>query len=229
MKLILQQNIHVNSDITIERLRGIFYALNRDYFGSDLPEPRFLLTSSRTILGQFRCTHTLFSKATKDHTIKVSIYYKINEEQLRDIVAHEMIHYHIALKGLKDTSPHGRIFRREMVRLNATGLNISIRTDTSQWTVAGRSHKHERLVMALTTSDGKYMLTVANPKYARTINRMARNCRNVAAWQWFFTDDDRFACFSVVRSLRGRFVTREEFERQTASMKQLTEIFRHTN
>lgn len=217
----------MNNDITIERLRGIFYTLDRDYFGSDLPEPRFLLTRSRTILGQFRCTHTLFPKGTKDHTIKVSTYYEMSEEQLRDIVAHEMIHYHIALNGLKDTSPHGHIFRREMARLNAAGLNISIRTDTSQWTVAGRSHKHERLVMALTTSDGKYMLTVANPKYAQMMSRRARNCRDVVTWQWFFTDDDRFASYSVVRSLRGRFVTRDEFERQTSAMKPLTEIFRH--
>ena len=218
----------MNSDITIERLRSIFAALNDTFFSSTLPEPRFLLTRSRTILGQFRCTHTLFPKGTKDHTIKVSTYYEMSEEQLRDIVAHEMIHYHIALNGLKDTSPHGRIFRREMARLNAAGLNISIRTDTRRWTVAGRSHKHERLVMALTTRDGKYMLTVANPKYAQMMSRRARNCRDVVTWQWFFTDDDRFACFSVVRSLRGRFVTRDEFERQTSTMKPLTEIFRHT-
>lgn len=217
----------MNNDITIERLRGIFYTLNRNYFGSDLPEPRFLLTRSRTILGQFRCTNTLFPKGTKDHTIKVSTYYEMSEEQLRDIVAHEMIHYHIALNGLKDTSPHGRIFRREMARLNAAGLNISIRTDTRRWTVAERNHKRERLVMALTTRDGKYMLTVANPKYAQMISRRARNCRDVATWQWFFTDDDRFASYSVVRSLRGRFVTRDEFERQTSTMKPLTEIFRH--
>lgn len=218
----------MNNDITIEHLRGIFAALNATFFGSTLPEPRFLLTRSRTILGQFRCIHKPFGKGTKDHTIKVSTYYEMSEEQLRDIVAHEMIHYHIALNGLKDTSPHGRIFRREMARLNAAGLNISIRTDTSQWTVAGRSHKHERLVMALTTSDGKYMLTVANPKYAQMMSRRARNCRDVVTWQWFFTDDDRFASYSVVRSLRGRFVTRDEFERQTSAMKPLTEIFRQT-
>lgn len=218
----------MNSDITIERLRSIFAALNDTFFSNTLPEPRFLLTRSRTILGQFRCTNTLFLKGTKDHTIKVSTYYEMSEEQLRDIVAHEMIHYNIALNGTKDTSPHGRIFRREMARLNAAGLNISIRTDTRQWAVAERNHKRERLVMALTTRDGKYMLTVANPKYAQMISRRARNCRDVVTWQWFFTDDDRFASYSVVRSLRGRFVTRDEFERQTSTMKPLTEIFRHT-
>lgn len=218
----------MDNDITIERLRGIFYTLNRDYFGSDLPEPRFLLTRSRTILGQFLCTRKRFGKGTKDHTIKVTTYYDITEEVLRDIVAHEMIHYSLALNNLRDTSSHGWMFRWEMARLNAAGLNISIHADTRQWKAAGKFHKRERLVMALTTSEGEYMLTVVNPKYAQTISRLARDCSNVSTWQWFSTDDDYFASFAVVRSLRGRFVPKEEFERQTSAMKPLTEIFRHT-
>ncbi len=214
--------------ITIGLLRSLFYVLNRDYFGSDLPEPRFILTRSRTILGQFCCKRKPFGRGTKDHTIKVSTYYDITEETLRDIVAHEMIHYNLELNNIRDSSPHGWMFRWEMARLNAAGLNISICTDTSQWKAAGRFHKRERLVMALTSSDGKYMLTVVNPKYSQTISRLARDCPNIATWQWFSTDDDRFASFSVVRSLRGRFVPKEEFERQTSAMKPLTEIFRHT-
>lgn len=214
--------------ITIELLRSLFYVLNRDYFDSDLPEPRFILTRSRLIIGQFCCKRKPFGRGTKDHTIKVSTYYDITEETLRDIVAHEMIHYNLVLNNLRDASPHGRMFCWEMARLNAAGLNISIRADTSQWTAAGRNHKRERLVMALTSSDGRYMLTVVNPKYVQTVTQQARDSRGLATWQWFSTDDDRFAGFPVVRTLRVRFVPKEEFEHQTSAMKPLTEIFRHT-
>ena len=46
-----------------------------------------------------------------------------------------MIHYFIAVNQLRDTSSHGRLFRREMARINADGnrhITISYRLSKEQ-------------------------------------------------------------------------------------------------
>ena len=54
---------------------------------------------------------------------------------IEDTILHEMIHYHIAVNQLRDTSAHGRLFRREMKRINAEGnrhITISYRLSKDQ-------------------------------------------------------------------------------------------------
>lgn len=211
--------------VSTEYLRSRFGTFNAEYFGGALPEPRFVVSNSRTILGQFSCRRERkwpFGRTRMtDYTIKVSGYYDMTERDCDNVLLHEMIHYRIAFGGLRDTSPHGQVFRREMARLNACGWNISVSTRTRQWAVAERNRRGPYTVLALTTTDGRRMLSVANPAYAARIDSIAARSAAVRERAWYVSDDDYFASFPRARSLRGRIVDSAEFARVTARMRSI--------
>ena len=67
-----------------------------------------------------------------------------------------MIHYYIISNGLTDISPHGKIFRWHMSRLNQQyGWNITISQNITEWKVANHNLKSSYLVMAVELNEGK--------------------------------------------------------------------------
>ena len=146
-------------DITTDILAIYFDKFNKAYFDGKLPVPRFAVTNSRTILGQFICTRErrkiLRPSVCTGFTIKVSRYYDITERDYHNILLHEMIHYHIAYHGMRDTSPHGVLFKRMMNTLNSHGWHITVSTNTRQWAVAEANRKAQYNVLTLTATDGR--------------------------------------------------------------------------
>lgn len=208
--------------ITPDRLRNRFATFNALYFGGTLPEPQFAVSNSRTVLGRFSCRRQrgwLFGRSRfTDYMIKVSGYYDIGERECDNILLHEMIHLYIAHSGLRDTSPHGPLFRREMERLNAFGHGIGVTTDTKRWTVAERNRRTAYNVLALTTADGRRFLSVVSPAYVGRVDRMAARQKNIASRRWYVSSDSFFASFPMSRSLRARPVSQAEFDRITAAL-----------
>lgn len=208
--------------ITTDYLRGRFASFNAAYFGGKLPEPQFVVSNSRTVLGQFRCRRErkgLFGRyRNTGYMIKVSVYYDVTEREYDNVLLHEMIHYHIAYSGRRDSSAHGPLFRNEMERLNACGWNISVSTATRHWAVAERNRRTEYIVLALVTTDGRRLLSVVNPKYVARIDAMASRSPLVERHDWYTSADDYFASFPQSRSLRGRIMKHAEFDRRVKSM-----------
>ncbi len=201
--------------LTTEHLRLWFTAFNTEYFGGELPEPALKVSNSRTMLGQFTCRRQrkwpFGRNRLTDFTIKVSAYYDTGEREYRNTLLHEMIHYHIAYRGIRDTAPHGKVFRTVMERLNREhGWNISISTSARKWTVAERNVKTGYDVLTIRTADGRNLVTVANPAYKERLDAMARRSRMIAAHRWYTSGDAFFASFPRVRTLRGRIVTERE-------------------
>ena len=112
-------------ELTAQYLRERFRVLNNDYFDNELPEPQFVVTNARTQMGQFSCKRVrkgFFGKyVNTSYKIKVSEYYEQTAEEIDDTLLHEMIHFLIAFRQLRDTSAHGQLFRKEMNRLNREG------------------------------------------------------------------------------------------------------------
>lgn len=212
--------------VSTEYLQNRFGTFNTAYFGGILPVPRFVVSNSRTVLGKFCCLRQragLLRRAVcTDFTIMVSAWYDVTERDYDNVLLHEMIHYYIAFRQLRDTSAHGPLFRREMKRLNALGWNINVTTRTGQWTVAERNRRGRYTVLALTTSDGRHFLSVVNPSYSARIDIMAAGLPNIIWRAWFVSDDDDyFAKFARARSLRGRVVPSAEFRRIVNSMQRV--------
>ena len=110
--------------ITIKEVREAFAEWNKKAFGGELPEPSFELMHTRSLLGQFK-----WQKISKDkcgYTIRISTYYDRPYNSYIDTIVHEMLHFYIKYKGIKDTSSHGREWKRMAKQLsNKFGLTIT--------------------------------------------------------------------------------------------------------
>lgn len=202
-----------------------FDRFNRDYFGGGLPRPKLALSRSRTQLGtmackrRIRCGKTTFS----DYAIRLSIYYEQTERQFQNTLLHEMIHYSIAYTGVKDSSPHGIVFREMMNALNRKyGWEISVSARMNKVGCAVVSQKTtDYLVLALEMRSGECYFSVVNRGYATRINAQLKRLFTVNHFAWYISSDARFATYPVVRSLRGRRVSRNLFDEMLPSMRQI--------
>lgn len=203
--------------ITKEWLTYWFTKFNADYFGGELPLPRFGLSQAATRLGSFSCKRRrrLLRTELYDFAIRLSIRYDLSEREYQQTLLHEMIHYHIAYHGLRDTSPHGQLFRKIMSLLNSRyGWQISVSsrlTPAQRATAAGRGKTY--LVLAMELNDGRCFLTVVNERYSKYLGQILRMVPNLKDYRWLRSQDTYFASFPAVRSLRMRRVERSVYER----------------
>ena len=200
---------------------------NTQYFDGVLPLPRLRAGRSRTQLGTMSCKRKTSWGRTKlyDFTISLSNYYDQTEHQFQSVLLHEMIHLSIAVSGVKDTSPHGVVFRGLMQRLNRDGWDIQIMTKTRDYTKAYTGTATviaQYIVLALEMNDGKRFLSSVNPKFVRDINQQLRTIPQISHYAWFTTSDRWFETMPKVRSLRGRRVTAEVFQTKTQAMKPIS-------
>lgn len=201
-----------------------FMRFNTQYFDGVLPLPRLRAGRSRTQLGTMSCKRKTSWGRTKlyDFTISLSNYYDQTEHQFQSVLLHEMIHLSIAVSGVKDTSPHGVVFRGLMQRLNRDGWDIQIMTKTRDYTKAYTGSATviaQYIVLALEMNDGKRFLSSVNPKFVRDINQQLRTIPQISHYAWFTTSDRWFETMPKVRSLRGRRVTADVFQAKTQAMK----------
>jgi len=122
-------------EVTEKVLEKKFDECNKIYFNNGLPYPFFSIFCKKKPFAKF----TYLKKKKNGENvlvykkISVSNYYDFTEEQLRDIIVHEMIHYFIAYNDIKDNKEHGKIFLSIAERLNSEfGLNIE-KTRTSSY------------------------------------------------------------------------------------------------
>jgi len=202
--------------MTTEYLTAQFERFNREYFDGALPQPRIALSKSRTRLGSMTYKRRLTRKGYKlsDFAIHISTYYDMTEWQVQNVLLHEMIHYSIAYTGVRDTSAHGVVFCGMMDVLNRKyGWEITVSSRTSDWKPRVEQKPCKRLILALRTSDGKDFLSVVNPKFSTILEKRIRLVRNISWHGWYVSDNSFFANMPAVRSLRGRKVSPEDFNR----------------
>lgn len=210
--------------VTPQQLREWFAVFNRRYFESMLSEPKFAVGKSRTRLGALSWkTHRKLLFGVKcDYTIRLSNYYDVEERDFKNVLLHEMIHLYIESQHVKDTSSHGVVFRRMMRTINEDGWNITVsgKVDGEKRAESVRK-KRSRVVLAVTTTSGKCLLSVVNPHYVHKINTAMRTARDIKSYSWHVSADDYFSSFTVVRSPKGRIVSSEVFAEKVSSMQPL--------
>ena len=210
--------------ITLPWLRANFLTFNRRYFDGGLPEPRYHIGRSRTRLGalSFKRKRTWRKVVNYDYSLSMS-------NQFQSVLLHEMIHYSIAYTGIRDTSPHGVVFRGIMDRLNRDGWDIHVTTSTRDLgkaaitSAASTAHnKQQHLVLAIEMRDGHHFLSAVNPHFARELNNRLNSISEVSHHSWFITEDSWFDNMPRVRSLRGRRVDTPTFQEKTHTMTPFT-------
>lgn len=200
-----------------------FRRFDHDYFGGKLPVPELGLTRAKTRLGQLAYKRATRWGRTKlyDFKLSMSTYYDMTDRQAKSVLLHEMIHYIIGYTGLKDTSPHGVVFRGMMDNLNRKyGWDIRVMTSTKGWKVSEQVAEKKKakgpqtyLMLAIELKDGKFYLSRVNPGFARRIEKQLPMVRELRSHSWYTTQEPYFEDYPQVRSLRGRRITKGDFEK----------------
>ena len=209
--------------VTIDWMEEWFKRFDQEYFGGKLPLPELSLTRAKTRLGQLAFKRASRWGRTKlyDFKLSMSTYYDMTEQQAKSVLLHEMIHYIIGYTGLKDTSPHGVVFRGMMDNLNRKyGWDIRVMTSTKGWKVSERVAEKKKakgpqtyLMLAIELKDGKFYLSRVNLGFARRIEKQLPMVRELRSHRWYTTHESYFEDYPQVRSLRGRRITKNDFEK----------------
>jgi len=200
-----------------------FRRFDHDYFGGKLPVPELGLTRAKTRLGQLAYKRATRWGRTKlyDFKLSMSTYYDMTDRQAKSVLLHEMIHYIIGFTGLKDTAPHGIVFRGMMDNLNRKyGWDIRVMTSTKGWKVSERVEERQKakrpqtyLMLAIEMQDGKHYLSRVHPSFARRIESKLSLVRELRSHRWYTTQESYFEDYPQVRSLRGRRISKSDFEK----------------
>ena len=200
-----------------------FRRFDHDYFGGKLPVPELGLTRAKTRLGQLAYKRATRWGRTKlyDFKLSMSTYYDMTDRQAKSVLLHEMIHYIIGFTGLKDTAPHGIVFRGMMDNLNRKyGWDIRVMTSTKGWKVSEWAEERQKakgpqtyLMPAIEMQDGKHYLSRVNPSFARRIESKLALVRELRSHRWYTTHEPYFEDYPQVRSLRGRRISKSDFEK----------------
>ncbi len=118
---------------TLPFLQSRFESFNEVFFGGQLPPVPLKLGHATRSLGA--CTYKKRRKLFRgveyyDFRIRISTRFDLPENELEDILLHEMIHYQILVNQWNDTSAHGRMFRARMKEINekyGRGIAVSYR------------------------------------------------------------------------------------------------------
>ena len=209
--------------VTIDWMEEWFKRFDQEYFGGKLPLPELALTRAKTRLGQLAFKRASRWGRTKlyDFKLSMSTYYDMTEQQAKSVLLHEMIHYIIGYTGLIDTSPHGVVFRGMMDNLNRKyGWDIRVMTSTKGWKVSEQVAEKKKakgpqtyLMLAIELKDGKFYLSRVNPGFARRIEKQLPMVRELRSHRWYTTQESYFEDYPQVRSLRGRRITKGDFEK----------------
>lgn len=193
---------------TIEYIQKRFDEYNRQFFGGQLPPLPVKLSHAKGFLGKVTFVRKrqgwFGGYRNEDFVLRINVRIDLPEELVQDTILHEMIHYSIAVRQLRDTSTHGRLFRAEMARINASGRHITISHRLSEEEKLQAIVKKERAVAFVTFEDGKRGVKVV-PKQVRHIQAWDKKVRRyfpIRSIEWYLTDDDLFARYPSSMAMR---------------------------
>lgn len=199
-------------DYILERIT--YY--NNLIFGGELPPIPVKLVRARTFLGklQYKRTRKPFARGYEysDFLMKISVSHDYNEVLLNNVLVHEMIHYYIVYKGIKDTSAHGEVFRRMMNEINSRyGLQIRVShrySSSERQTIDLRVREH--VVCVSKMQSGDYGITVCSRACAPKIKRELPRYYRLQSSAWYVTNNPFFNRYPHSRSAKIYRITPEE-------------------
>ena len=207
-------------EITVAYLQEAFRKYNEEIFGNALPMPNLRVSNAKRRLGSMHCRiQKTWRKTHRSFTIVVSNYYDVPLSLIEDTLIHEMIHYEIAYKKLKDTSAHGTLFRQRMDEINRKHhRNITISKQMTDYAPRKNDPTETYLVLAIEMNDGSHMLSSVARTVLADLERQIKRVEKISNFCWYVTQNAYFRNFPKVRTLRARSVSTEVFSNLTAQM-----------
>lgn len=150
---------------TKEYIERSIQEINAQCFNGELPMLPVIISNGSRRLGCLMYTRKkkmLRGYVNTDFRMSISTRYDFTEEQIRDTICHEMIHYYIAWKQLKDTSPHGDLFRAIMAKINKEhGYHMTISQHLTEEEIATAPRDKTYLICISQFKDGQTGVTIS--------------------------------------------------------------------
>ncbi|MCQ2155818.1 MAG: SprT-like domain-containing protein [Bacteroidales bacterium] len=202
---------------TVPFIQKTFDRFNVLCFEGALPAVPVVLTRAGSFLGkmEYKSRRDFFGiiSAHYDFRMKISTGFDLPQEELEDVVIHEMIHYYIAYRNLRDSSVHGETFRRIMETINREyGRHISIRhhSKPEQNLMKGGAKIRMHYLCVTTFPDGNMGITVcATTKIFELYRRLPRHF-NIIKMEWYSSLDPFFNRFPRAKTPKIYKITKEE-------------------
>lgn len=205
---------------TLPFIQQTFDTFNAQCFEGVLPPVPIILTKAKSFLGkmEYRSVRGLFGlvSSNKDFRMKISTSFDLPEEELEDVVLHEMIHYYIAWRGIRDTSVHGETFRSIMKQLNGKfGRNITVRHKSSGGSQPepDTSRPGRRFVCITSFADGSRGVTVAATTKVLALHRYFSRCPDIKGIRWYSSSDPFFDRYPRSRTPKVYRIAQDEIGR----------------
>lgn len=180
----------------------IYNRANREIFNSQLPECNLRVSNARTFAGNFRAvTRKVNGRSVTTPSITISSFYDKSEDELIDVLLHEMIHFYIFDRRLKDSSPHGHIFRRMMDDINRRfGRHIVVSTRHTVEEVPKVDPTFLRAAIICTMTDGRRLICTPAPRRFKGIYLYLRDYPKVKQIKRIISRDNRLAVYPLIRT-----------------------------
>lgn len=199
-----------------------FAHFNALCFGGALPDVPIVLTRATTFLGKvrYRRRKKLFGRTVNtDFQIRLSSGFDLPPDEWDDVIIHEMIHYHIALNNIRDTSTHGVVFRGMMDDINLKyGRHITVSHKPSPGASSPRMlRERPHCICVSTFPDGRRGVTVCSEAMAPRIHNGLPRVYDIVSREWYISDDLYFNRFPHSRLPRIYKITTSDFREHIAS------------
>lgn len=188
---------------TVPFIQVTFDRFNALCFEGALPAVPIVLSRAGSFLGkmEYKVRRDFFGNIVScyDYRLKISTGFDLREEELEDVVIHEMIHYYISIKNIRDNSAHGDAFRRIMDCINNEyGRHITVRhrSKAGENLVREGSGKVRRHVLCISTfPDGKSGVTVCASTKLLELRRLLPKRYRISNMEWYGSLDPFFNRF----------------------------------
>lgn len=175
---------------TIEFLEKGFHRFNREIFRNELPLPQMRISSARSFVGQFKVEREssfVGLRKKETHYLTLSNVYDLEEKILEDVLIHEMIHFLIHFRKIRDTSSHGKNFRFLMNEINSKfGRNITVSHRCTKEQLESDQAKAHSIVCLCTMTDGRKLCCRVSQSKVFEIHRAFQEWDKVAEEEWFW-------------------------------------------
>ena len=205
---------------TPEYVKERYAHFNEVCFEGTLPEVPIVLSKAKTFLGklEYESVRGLFGRvvSTRGFRIKISTIYDLPEEELEDVIIHEMIHLYIASRRIKDSSSHGKVFREMMATINekhGRHVNVSHPRSRSLSQQVNGTGPVTRYVCISTFRDGRRGVTVCIEKRLVQMMKDLMLYYDLAGVAAYRSDDPFFARFPKSHKPRIFKVNQKELEK----------------
>lgn len=208
-------------EYVIERYR----LFNREIFAGTLPEISVRITRARTYLGQLRYMKRRRrdgGEELTDFELSVSNLLDRPETVVEDTIIHEMIHLYIYWHGLRDTGPHGPVFRQMMAAVNQRhGRHVTVTHRSSDEEKDSDTRRRIHFVCRLRLADGRTGVLVSARTTLADLWRRIEQSPGIAEYSWHVTDNPHFNRYSRVRTLKYYLMADADIDRHLAGARRI--------